>query len=146
MNKTLYLLSLAIMILISALGALQGTRYILSPVAFFQIATLLNMIVPAILGVLLAVFLSARFADVWRNRMDTNFKVARPIARASYAVGRILIWAFYVLLLVAIAFLVLARGQLGGEVSFLFGPLLKTLPVGLVLFELSRLLDAAEDR
>jgi hypothetical protein len=145
-NRKLYLLSLGLVIVVAALSVLLGTRYILSPVGLFQVATLLNLVVPPILGLLIAVFLSVRFADVWRDRVDTDFVVTRPIARASQLVGRVLIWAFYALLLVAIGFLVLARGQLGGEIGFLFGPLLRTLPVGLLLFELSRFLDAAVER
>ncbi len=146
MSKKLYLFSLGMVILVSALGALQGSAYILSPVGLFQVATLLNMVLPVALAILLTVFLSARFADVWRNRVDTHFTVTRPIARASQFAGRILIWTFYILLIVAIVFLVLARGQLSGEIAFLFGPLLRTLPVGLLLFELSRFLDAAEEQ
>lgn len=146
MSKKLYLLSLGLVIAVAALSVLQGTRYILSPVGLFQIATLMNMVMPFVLGLLLVVFLSVRFADVWRDRIDTDFAVARPIARASQVAGQVLIWVFYLLLLVAIGFLVLARGQLGGEIGFLFGPLLRTLPVGLLLFELSRYLDAAVEQ
>lgn len=145
MNKKAYLLSLGLVIGIALLSLLQGTRYILSPVGLFQLATLMNLVMPPILGLLLAVFLSVRFADVWKGRTRVEVLASRPIAKASQVAGKVLIWAFYVLLLTALGFLVLARGQLGGEISFLFAPLLRTLPVGLLLFELGRLLDQATE-
>jgi len=144
MNKKLYLLTLGLLILFAALSIFQGSRYIMSPVGIFQLASLANIVLPLVLGVLLTVFLSVRFADVLKNRASVDYVASRPIARASQNAGKFLILVFYVLLVVVIGFLIIARGQLGGEIGFLFGPLFRTLPIGLLLFELGRILDNSE--
>lgn len=141
MNKKLYLLSIALLILVALMSALQGTRFIRSPVGVFQLATLLNMVMPLVLGALVALFLAVRFGDVWRGHADVQVRASRPIAKASQTAGKLLVGVFYILLAIAIGFLILAKGQLSGEIGFLFGPLLRTLPIGLVLFELGRILD-----
>lgn len=141
MSKTLYLISIGLLILAALLSALQGTRYIMSPVGIFQLASVLNAFLPLLIGGLVAWFLLVRFRDVWSGRADVQVRATRPVARSAQTAGKFLIAAFYVLLVIAIGFLVMARGQLGGEVAFLFGPLLRSLPVGLVLFELGNILD-----
>lgn len=141
MSKTLYLLSIGLLILTALLSALQGTRYIMSPVGIFQLATILNAFMPLLIGGLVAWFLLVRFRDVWSGRADVQARATRPVARSAQTAGKFLIVVFYVLLVVAVGFLVMARGQLGGEIGFLFGPLLRTLPVGIVLFELGNILD-----
>lgn len=144
MGKRLYLMSLGFLILIAVMSVFQGARYILSPVGLFQLATLANLVIPLVLGPLIAVFLVVRFIDVLKERSFVDRPLRRPIARAARLSGKLLIYMFYVLLIIAIVFLVLARGQLGGEISFLFGPLLRTLPIGFLVFELGNLLDTAE--
>lgn len=144
MNKALYLLSLGLLILLSLITVFQGARYIASPVALFQLVSLANLFLPAIISGLLVVFLSVRFADVLRGRVDFSVRPSRSIARASQSAGKLLLWVFYALLFVALVFLIQARGQLAGEISFLFGPLFKTLPAGVILIELGRLLDDVE--
>lgn len=128
----------------SLLAVLQGTRYIASPVAAFQLASLANVVLPFVTSGLLVVFLTIRFADVWRGRIDITMSVSRPAARASQTAGKVLLWMFYALLAVALFLLIQAKGQLSGEIGFLFGPLLRTLPVGLILFELGRILDTID--
>lgn len=145
MNRKLYLLSVGLLILVALLSMLQGTRFIRSPIGVFQLATLLNMVMPVVLGGLVAFFLAARFADVWRGHADVQDRAARPIARASQTAGKLLIGVFYVLLVIGIGFLILAKGQLSGEIGFLYGPLLRMLPIGLILFELGRVLDQATE-
>ena len=144
MSKKLYLLSVGLLLLAALLSIVQGTRFIRSPLGFFQIVSLVNMFMPLVLGLLLAFFLGARFLDVWRGDADVEARASRPLARACQTAGKFLIVLFYIFLMAAIGFLVLGKGQLSGEVGFLFGPLFRTLPVGLVLFELGRLLDRPE--
>jgi hypothetical protein len=91
MNKKLYLLSIALLILVALLSALQGTRFIRSPVGVFQLATLLNMVMPVVLGALVAFFLAVRFADVWRGHADVQVRASRPIANASQTAGKLLV-------------------------------------------------------
>ena len=146
MNKAIYLLSVGLLILLSLVTVFQGTRYIASPVAAFQIASLANVILPFVVSGLLVVFLSIRFADVWSDRSDVTVRASRPAARASQAAGKLLLWIFYALLVVAVVLLIRARGQLSGEIIYLFSPLFRSLPVGLVLFELGRILDDADSR
>ena len=141
MSKSLYQCSLSLIILAAILQAFQGTRYISSPVVAFQIATLANMVLPFIMSILLVVFLGARFADVWTGRVEVTTPASRPIARASQRAGKILIYLFYAMLLAIVIFLILAGGRLQGEAGFLFAPMAKVLPVGLVLVELGRILD-----
>ncbi len=144
MNKAMYLLSLGLLILLSLVTAFQGARYIASPVGLFQLASLANLFLPFIISGLLVVFLSVRFTDVLLGRADISVRPSRPIARVSQTAGRSLLWIFYVLLAVAIVFLIQTRGHLGGEISFLFGPLFKALPAGVILIELGRLMDNHE--
>ena len=144
MNKTIYLLSIGLLILLCLLAVFQGTRYIASPVAVFQLASLANVFMPFVISGLLVVFLTIRFADVWRGRTDVSASLTRPAARAAQTAGKVLLWIFYALFAVALFFLILAKGQLGGEISFLFGPLFRTLPAGLILFELGRILDGVD--
>jgi len=141
MSKKLYLLSVGLLILFALLSALQGTRFIRSPVGVFQLATILNSVMPLVLGALVTLFLTVRFGDVWSGRADVQVRASRPIARASQTAGKFLVGVFYILFALAIGFLILAKGQLSGEIGFLFEPLLRTLPIGLVLFELGRILD-----
>lgn len=141
MSKKLYLLSIGLLILVALLSALQGTRFIRSPVGIFQLANILNSVMPLVLGALVAFFLAVRFRDVWSGRADVQVQASRPIARASQTAGKLLVGVFYILVVIAIGFMFLAKGQLGSEIGFLFGPLLRTLPIGLVLFELGRILD-----
>ena len=144
MGKKLYLLSLGLLIFLAVLTVLQGTRYILSPVGLFQFASLANRLIPLLLGPLIAVFLVFRFIDVLKERSFVDQPLQRPAARVARLSGKLLIYLFYVLLLLAIVSLVLARGQLSGEVRFLFAPLFRTLPVGFLLFELANLLEGAK--
>ena len=143
MNKKLYLLSIGLLVLVALLSAFQGARFIRSPVGVFQLATILNSVMPLVLGALVALFLAVRFGDVWSGRADVQVRVSRPIAKASQTAGKVLVGVFYILFTIAIGFLILAKGQLSGEIGFLFGPLLRTLPIGLLLFELGRILDQA---
>ena len=145
MSKFLYQFSLGLIILVAILQAFQGTRYIASPVVAFQVATLVNMVLPFIIGILLVVFLGVRFADVWRGRVDVTARATRPIARASQTAGKVLLYIFYAALLATLVLIIMAGGRLQSEIGFLFAPLAKTLPVGLVLTELGRILDLSEE-
>lgn len=141
MSKVLYQCSLGLIIFAAIMQAFQGTRYIASPVMAFQIATLVNMVLPFIIGILLVVFLGVRFADVWKGRVDVTMRATRPIARASQTAGKVLLYIFYAMLLATGVFMIMAGGRLQSEIGFLFAPLAKTLPVGLILTELGRILD-----
>lgn len=141
MNKPLYLFSLALLIASALASILLGIRYAFSPVVFLQLASLANSLLPAVIGLLLALFLSVRFMDVLRGRFDIGVSARRPVARAARLAGAVLVWLFYGIALAVIGFLVYGGGSLAAEVRFLVAPLLRTLPVGMVLFELSHLLD-----
>jgi hypothetical protein len=140
MKRTIYLLSLVLLILAVIFSIFSGGRYIMSGAGIFQIGTLLNSIFPVIFGLMLTFGLCSRFMSVWRKHVDINSPANNKSTKIIQAAGMALMYAFYVILSIVIILLILGS-PIRVEISFLFFPLLKVLPVGYALFELARLID-----
>ena len=140
MNRKLYLLSTALLMLAAILSMLSGWRYFLSPVSLFQLGTLLNMLFSIGIGLLLAYMLFIRFSAVWKNRIDITIQATSKHANIIQKASKILLYGYYIILPIIILLLFLG-GSVRAEIKFLFFPLLKVLPAGYILFEMSRLID-----
>ena len=139
MNKPIYLVSMALMIVGIALSTLTGPRYILSPTPVFQYGSLLNLIVMWACSLLLVVAFGRRFLDVARGRVDISTLVGTGFARFLQRSGIVLLAAGYALFIGAAA-LYAATPEGRSEILFLARGAVQLLPTGLVLFELGRLI------
>ncbi|WP_417445547.1 hypothetical protein [Kangiella sp.] len=140
MNKKIYLLSTALLIVGALLSTMSGWRFFLSPVSIFKLGSMLNIIFSIGLGALIAYMLWIRFISVWKNDVDITVRAKTKHASYIQNSGRWLVYGYYIifpLLLVLMFF----GGSVKSEIRFLFFPLLKIFPVGYVLFEMSRLID-----
>lgn len=140
MNRKLYLLSTGLLIIGAILSTLSGFRSFLSPVLLFKIGTIINIIFSVSIGLLLAYMLCLRFGAVWKNKIDITMQAKTKHAFYIQRSARFLLYGYYMLLPI-ILLLIFFGGPIKSEIRFLFFPLLKVLPVGYILFEMSRLID-----
>ncbi|MCL6414071.1 hypothetical protein MIB92_00275 [Aestuariirhabdus sp. Z084] len=140
MNKKIYLISTALLIIGALLSTMSGWRYFFSPVSLFKLGTLLNIVFSIGLGALMAYMLSIRFLSVWKNSVDITMRAKTKHALYIQNSGRWLVYGYYVLfpLLLILMFF---GGPVKAEIKFLFFPLLKIFPIGYILFEMARLID-----
>jgi len=140
MNKKIYLIATALLILGSILWAFSGWRYFLSPVSLFRIGTIMNIVLSISLGGLFVYALSLRFHSVWKGNVDVTMLAETPHALRIQNVSRWVLYSYFILLPLYIV-LMFMGGSVRAEIRFLFSPLLKVLPAGYILFEIARLID-----
>lgn len=148
MRRGLILTSQALLILTMLVMPILSARYVLSGASIFQVATLLNQVGRPLVGIMVAIVLFARFRDVWTRRTDVNESASRAMARFAQTTGVVLMFIFFVLLVLVLImqFAIPAGERVELPIFFIFGPLLATLPVGYIMFELGRLLEKDGNR
>ena len=143
LNRIGYLLVVALLIFASLLSTLGGWRSFLSPVLLLQLGTLLNMLMKIGAGLLFAYLLILRFKSVFTRSIDISLKAKTRHARFLQRVSVAIMYSFFVI--VPLYYLMLRYGgPIKAELRFMFLPLLKVLPFGYILFEISRIIDLDE--
>ncbi|MEO1035100.1 MAG: hypothetical protein AAFX44_06005 [Pseudomonadota bacterium] len=140
MNRTLHLVSVALLIPGLLLSLFIGSRFVASPYAVFQLGTALNSFMAIVVGLALAVMLGARLMAVLSRRVDISTPRGSGIAALSQKTGRLFVVAFYALYSLA-TFAYVVTPPARNEIVVLTSGLLPLLPTGLLLFEAGRLME-----